>query len=194
MSTRSNIAMQIGDDLYRTIYCHQDGYPSYNGAMLLDIYNTPEKVTEILNLGDLSFLERSLYPDPSKPHSFEFGERQDGVTVAYGRDRGEKNIEARELTLEQLKNQSSCNDYCYIFTKDNEWKFFKPSGDDFNLQDVKEVLDKEYKSYGLKERPVGYYGFLSKDIVEDFIKPEYFPDEVQTKENAEQVNSSAQQM
>ena len=52
MSTRSYIAKQIGDNKYRTIYCHSDGYLTYNGAMLLDHYNSPEKLDELLRLGD----------------------------------------------------------------------------------------------------------------------------------------------
>ena len=36
-----------------------------------------------------SCLEEKLEPDPSKPHSFDYDERQDGVVVAYGRERGD---------------------------------------------------------------------------------------------------------
>ena len=86
MSTRSYIAKQIGDNKYRTIYCHSDGYLTYNGAMLLDHYNSPEKLDELLRLGDLSCLGVNINPDPSRPHSFDHKKRQDGVTVAYGRD------------------------------------------------------------------------------------------------------------
>ena len=40
MSTRSFIAKQIGKDAYLTVYCHSDGYLTYNGALLLGCYNT----------------------------------------------------------------------------------------------------------------------------------------------------------
>lgn len=49
MSTRSLIAKQIGEDAYLTIYCHSDGYLSYNGAMLIDHYNSEEKIDELIN-------------------------------------------------------------------------------------------------------------------------------------------------
>ena len=46
MSTRCYIAKQIGDNTYRTIFCHYDGYLEHCGAILLDAYNTPEKVDQ----------------------------------------------------------------------------------------------------------------------------------------------------
>lgn len=56
MSTRSLIAKENDDGTFRTVYCHHDGYLTYNGAMLLDHYNTPERIDKLLDLGDLSFL------------------------------------------------------------------------------------------------------------------------------------------
>ena len=62
MSTRSFIAKQIGDNEYLTVYCHNGGYLSYNGTLLADYYNTPEKVDELLKLGDLSYLQKACSP------------------------------------------------------------------------------------------------------------------------------------
>lgn len=107
ISTRSYIAKKIGEDEYLTIYCHADGYLTYNGAMLLDHYNTPERVDALLALGDLSTLQEKLEPDPNLPHSFDYNERQEGVTVAYGRDRGETGTEARVATLADLNDESN---------------------------------------------------------------------------------------
>ena len=71
MSTRSLIAKQIGEDKFRTIYCHCDGYLEHNGRILLEHYNTVEKLDELLGLGSLSFLAPKINPDTEKPHSFE---------------------------------------------------------------------------------------------------------------------------
>ena len=49
MSTRSLIGIQREKDKFEVIYCHSDGYPTYNGAMLLDHYSDKEKV-EILRI------------------------------------------------------------------------------------------------------------------------------------------------
>lgn len=114
MSTRSFIAKQIGKDAYLTVYCHSDGYLTYNGALLLGCYNTPEQVDELLKLGDLSYLAESLHPNPDYPHSFDYGERQQGVTVAYGRDRGDKDVAARKMTMAQLDDPNNWTAYVYI--------------------------------------------------------------------------------
>ena len=103
MSTRSYIAKQIGENQYKTIYCHSDGYLTHNGAMLFDHYSNADKLDELLNLGDISYLAPNIYPDPSKPHSFKYDERQDGVIVAYGRDRGDKDIFFSKISLAQGK-------------------------------------------------------------------------------------------
>lgn len=44
MSTRSLICKEQQDGTYYGIYCHSDGYLTYNGAMLLDHYSTPKGV------------------------------------------------------------------------------------------------------------------------------------------------------
>ena len=40
MSTRSFICVEQDDGSYKGVYCHSDGYLTYNGAMLLDHYNS----------------------------------------------------------------------------------------------------------------------------------------------------------
>ena len=165
ISTRSYIAKKIGEDAYLTIYCHADGYLTYNGAMLLDRYNTPERVDALLALGDLSTLQEKLEPDPNLPHSFDYDERQEGVTVAYGRDRGETGTEARVATLADLNDESNWTEYVYIFDENNQWKYFKTGQAENGLHDVHDDLEKEYQQYGI-QRPSGYYGFLDDEIVQ----------------------------
>lgn len=96
MSTRSLICEEIGEDKYKTIYCHWDGYLTHNGAMLLDHYNTKEKLEELLAIGNISELKPIINPEPNLPHSFD-GEQQENVVIAYGRDGGEKNQESKIL-------------------------------------------------------------------------------------------------
>lgn len=169
MSTRSLIAKQVGNDKYLTIYCHSDGYLSYNGAMLIDHYNSEEKVDELLKLGDLSCLCKKLNPDPSMPHSFDYDKRQADVTVAYGRDRGETNIEARTLSMADLDNPENWTEYVYIFNKDNGWKYFKSGYSDDGLRDIEEDLKTEYARYGVDRIP-DHYGFVTQDIVDYLLK------------------------
>lgn len=142
MSTRSFIAKQIGEDQYRTIYCHSDGYLEHNGKVLLAFYNTPEQVDELLALGDLSFLDERPNPDPSQVHSFNNNERQEGVTLAYGRDRGEQGTEAKDMTLAQLDNPDNWTEFVYIFTPDDQWKYFETGQAEQGLRSVQDALDR----------------------------------------------------
>ena len=70
--------MEQDDGSYKGVYCHSDGYLTYNGAMLLDHYNSREKADALIALGDLSLLCEKLYPDPDKPHGFDYDKRQPG--------------------------------------------------------------------------------------------------------------------
>ena len=128
MSTRSYICMEVGDDQYKTIYCHSDGYLSHNGALLLKYYSDREMVERLLERGDLSSLEKKIEPEPGHPHSFDWDKRQKDVCVFYGRDRGDKNIQAEPLTLEELEGQ---------------WKYFRYGESKKGLRDVQEDLQKE---------------------------------------------------
>lgn len=118
MSTRSMICKEQPNGKYLSIYCHFDGYLEHNGIILDIAYNTEEKVNQLLGLGDLSIL--GLVTSPSKNKIHTFNNYQNNVCLAYGRDRGENNTEAKECTLKELFNNVWI-EYFYIFTKDNKW-------------------------------------------------------------------------
>ena len=103
MSTRSAIAWY--DPALKTgmsVYCHFDGYPAGVGRTLFDYYNDEDRVKRLVSLGDLSYVERFLCAEECAnvylikpelpPHSFDHPWHH--VTVAYGRDRGESNVDA----------------------------------------------------------------------------------------------------
>ncbi len=161
MSTRSLIAIQRDVDKYEYIYCHFDGYLTYNGAMLLDYYSDKNKVDELMKLGDISQLNKELYPDETKPHN-EF-EKQEGITLAYGRDCGEKDTESRISDLNTLLSNSSGIDYIYIFSYKGQWYYL----DNLNSfpKSVKTGLEKEYKDMKI-ERPKDFYGFWAPQTIE----------------------------
>lgn len=167
MSTRSYICIEKDDGKYSGVYCHHDGYLTYNGAMLIDHYNNRQRVEKLISQGDLSALDERIDPDPRIPHSFD--NRQEGVTVFYGRDRGEKGVEARDVKLEEIDSPDSWIEYCYVYGKDDKWRYFECGKlEETGLVDLEPALEAEYSSLGI-ERPEGFYGFLSqKDI--DLIK------------------------
>jgi len=98
MATRSNIGMMLPDGKMKFVYCHYDGYPEGVGATLLESYNTPELVSELLSFGDMSFLASEIHPS-GDTHSFDAPEKN--VTVFYSRDRGESETDAKFATIEE---------------------------------------------------------------------------------------------
>lgn len=69
MGTHCYIAEEKDNDMYRSIYCHLDGYPEEVGKLLVKYYDTTEKLRELLALGDVYCLQKKLNPDPSALHS-----------------------------------------------------------------------------------------------------------------------------
>jgi len=117
MHTRSTISIQTSEDAIRTIYCHYDGYLSHVGAMLHTYYNTEEKANALIDLGDLSSLDKNMTPDPDARHSFDH--KQTDVVVAYHRDRGEALHIDRSVSIHEIDSQ----EYNYIF-KDGAWYYW----------------------------------------------------------------------
>ena len=121
MATRSNIAIVNQDKSISSIYCHWDGYPEYVGKLLLNHYTTSDIVNELLNLGNLSNLDKNV--NPTDIHTFD--KPEEGVCVAYGRERGEKDQEA--IVFEDLGEfedsaKNSWADYQYLF-EDGKWSY-----------------------------------------------------------------------
>jgi hypothetical protein len=122
MGTRARVAIENDDHSYTSIYTHWDGYPSHHGPILLGHYNTADKVRELLALGDLSSLGEKI----GRKHDFDArDEEADGLSVctAYGRDRGETGVSARQsLSIGELSKltQDTGGEYLYLF-KDGAW-------------------------------------------------------------------------
>ena len=101
MGTRSTIALEYADGTVHQVYCHWDGYLEHNGRILQEHYLDPFKLQELMNLGDLS----TLGPDIGTKHDFDgpsfmspdyeaWVKAHENMCTFYGRDRGEKFIEA----------------------------------------------------------------------------------------------------
>lgn len=123
MSTRSNIGIVNLNDSITAIYCHWDGFLSYNGKILLNHYTTADIVNQLMNLGDLSILREKLYPDDSKPHTFQT--QQEDVCVAYGRERSESDVDCKTfINIDEFEKFAIGTDaeYQYLFT-DGKWTY-----------------------------------------------------------------------
>jgi len=115
MGTRSAIVKKTKDG-YTGIYCHWDGYPSWNGKILQEHYNTEDKVEELIALGDLSGLRENVAPKGAD-HTYDTPE--DGVTIAYHRDRGRDFNQSVGSTVEEVVSKID-NEYAYVF-ENGEW-------------------------------------------------------------------------
>lgn len=118
MSTRCYIGIkcaprdgQPGDSV-RSIYSHSDGYPSYVGKLLLENYTTPEKINQLLDLGDISLLGSEI----GEKHNFEDRSHPTWCR-AYGRDRNKdvKQIKARKHVSVAEFLMECKEDYTYLF-------------------------------------------------------------------------------
>lgn len=99
MSTRSDIIVHRADGQWHRIYCHFDGYLEGVGKTLFEHYTGQKKIEQLLALGDLSVLgevigkkhpfNRPPYATPAyDAYKVKFG----NMCLAYGRDRGEKDV------------------------------------------------------------------------------------------------------
>jgi hypothetical protein len=99
MGTRSAIGYKTPEGKIRAKYSHYDGYVAGCGKMLQDNYQEARKIAQMVELGDQSYMDKEIFPMPGSGHSFNTPE--EGVTIFYGRDRGETRVEAQEFETVQ---------------------------------------------------------------------------------------------
>ena len=109
MSTRSRIALQLGEDSFLSVYHHYDGYPQWLGVILRQKFNTREKVAELLDGGDISCIDSDTN---WKRESVE-------EHVLYYNARGEDTEPRLDLSLEDYL--ANGEEYAYVYTLDHEW-------------------------------------------------------------------------
>jgi hypothetical protein len=119
MATRSLIGKLNSDGTVTCIYCHWDGYPSHNGVLLQENWDTPYKVDQLLALGDLS----SLGSEIGEQQDFN-GFRNRDWCMAYGRDRNQSNTGAKTVSREDFFGDGDYIDYFYLYNEDFEWECY----------------------------------------------------------------------
>jgi hypothetical protein len=135
MATRSMIAIENENGSVTSIYCHYDGYPENNGAILQEHYTDHEKVKKLIALGDISTLSHEVDIPEGVEHSFKTPVK--GITVAYHRDRDEDFHQNSHGSVGDFFN-SDIEEYGYCFTAAGEWLSKSASG---NWRDVKPLED-----------------------------------------------------
>ena len=143
MSTRSRIGLMLEDGTIKHSYCHFDGYPNGVGHTLVENYSEIEKVKELLSFGDMSFLCAKVNPEGE--HSF--GNPEKDVTVFYGRDRGESDVDSVTTSMDEYLSvkYSSCIDYQYVFSGGHWWVY------DNNDKTGWELVKRYLSEYALTE-------------------------------------------
>jgi hypothetical protein len=135
MSTRSTIAIKQ-DDKVTAIYCHFDGYKEGVGAILDKHYQDVDKVLRLMNLGNLSALSQEIgaYQDFSNRET-----HQEDWCLAYGRDRGETEQEARtfDSVADWVTNFNSGEEYYYLYTIGEGWEIANNYGDEVTFSPLK---------------------------------------------------------
>ena len=118
MATRGNIGILNSDGSVTGIYVHFDAYPAYVGKTLLNCYTDTDIVNKLIDLGDLSSLGEDLY---ATGHTWK--SPIEGVCVAYGRDRGDDDVESYRFISEiEYKMNGKGVDYQYLF-KNDKWYY-----------------------------------------------------------------------
>lgn len=147
MGAKSLIAKQIDADTFRTVVCMAEGFLEYQGPLLLNFYNTPELVDQILDLGDICVLKPNLYPDPNFPH--DILRPQYNVTLSYIRDLSYGECCSKILTSKGMNSMARLVDYVYVFDLTGTWKYAMSSNYSKGLRDIKMYLDVLEKGIGI---------------------------------------------
>ena len=111
MATRSRIGIQLSDDSILSVYHHWDGYPSWLGRILETHYNTREKVTDLIDGGDMS----SCWTDELWGKKLPKGKYAPEYYSLRGEDcppRLDKNL---------AEYISDGEEYAYIFNREGVW-------------------------------------------------------------------------
>ena len=149
MGTRSMIGVMHGDKC-KAVYCHWDGYLSYNGRILQEHYDSP-KANNLVALGDIS----SLKPEIGEKHFFsqfdtdmpakEFEDKYGNMTTFYGRDRDEEGVEYKVYQdYDELLDtfDGSLCEFLYIM-KDDVWYVADYDNRELRVLSEELVKDKE---------------------------------------------------
>ena len=119
MATSSTIAVKMNKG-YKTIYCHNDGYPEYMYPMLRDWYGTQERAEALVSFGDASFIAKRLVPSQDSNHHFDHPEED--VCIFYHRDRGE--LWRQNAPVLMTKEEAISNHYYVYIFEDGHWKAY----------------------------------------------------------------------
>ena len=134
MATRARIGILQDDLSVLSVYHHWDGYPEWLGVTLEEHYNTKEKVSKLIDGGNMS----SCYSDNEYDEEKQEFVKNDPRPVYYGGD-DERPRLSKNFTQFAFDSKSG-EEYLYLFI-DGEWNGFsldhKYSEEDWEILDTK---------------------------------------------------------
>ena len=134
MGTRSRIGIQLSDDSILSVYCHWDGYPSFNGKVLREFYNTKEKVSQLINGGNMSCTWTNAgWNNETLPEMGPLYYTMRGESIEDNAPELNKN------RSEYLKTADDCGEeYAYLFTSAG-WTCYNTRSWDDNYMKEEEI-------------------------------------------------------
>ena len=111
MGTRSRIGLELSNGSILSAYHHWDGYESWLGRILNTHYNTRQKVSELIDGGDMSSCWTDERWDDSADGSYG---------PQYYDQRGEDSPPRLDADLCEYLLPDGCEEYHYIF-RNGEW-------------------------------------------------------------------------
>lgn len=114
------IGIMNRDNTIKSIYCHCDGNVQNMAPLLIEHYNTVDKIEMLLSLGNILALDKNIKPT-SDTHSFIHPEKD--VTLAYHRDNDGEFIPAKTYN-NKIEMMESWHSLAYLFNpKTNRWSY-----------------------------------------------------------------------
>lgn len=108
MATRSRIGIELSNGDVLSVYHHWDGYPQWLGKKLREHFNTTEKVSELIDGGDMSLCWTEDRWEDDKEH--EFGPQ-------YYSGRGEDCPPRVNTLKEYCTDKESGEEYHYLWSQ-----------------------------------------------------------------------------
>ncbi len=130
MATRSRIGIILEDGSICSSYVHWDGFPEYNGAILINNYTTKEKVSELIDMGDLSSLktDKNWNGKPMQAGPLAYSERGDeGVEPVLSETKEDFHRLAADNWAEfsYLFDPATSKWECFAYGEDEEVKIYE---------------------------------------------------------------------
>ena len=124
MGTRSAIGYQLPSGRIKAVYCHWDGYPKHHLPILIEHYNTLEKVKALIKPGSMSSLRTSETWDGGpdrKPQPLYHHERGNGPWNSPNSDYHDPPHVNASIKAAINWWRDSCCEHMYIFEADVGW-------------------------------------------------------------------------